>query len=201
MKNRSIKIYKSVYDRSSFIECKVPDFVDNDHIFKSLGVNKQKVLDIIQNETDKPTRNTLKRDLLPAVNFEDSGLFSIDIDGISHDKYKVRLLTTKLSSLDFTFMVCKSVSGNLVAFFKYECEPEEFKFLYYKTYLELTLILNTAIDFLPEVNRLRYLCDGGYEYFNNESKVLTELMDVDVVPYIKTSVTPEGARSTVYSSN
>jgi hypothetical protein len=94
-----------------------------------------------------------------------------------------------------------SVSGNVVAYFKYECYTKEFPFLYYRIYLELTLLLSVNIDFLPEIGRLRYVSIGEIHHYNENSETLTEILEVDELPYINTSVKKDKARRVIFGSN
>jgi len=107
----------------------------------------------------------------------------------------------KLSKLDTAFCVMESVSGNIVVYFKYECYTKEFPFLYYKIYLELTLLLSVNIEFLPEIGRLRYVSTGEIYLYNENSDTLTEILEVDELPYINTSVKKDKARKVIFGSN
>jgi hypothetical protein len=200
--NRTITAYRNVFKRE---DAKTFDFID---LVKNqyLIFNAFK-LDDYESETarvksllDKTERNEAKRDYFPAVDLSASGVLSIDIDGISNNERVKNGVVTKLSSLDTCLAVMESVSGNVVAFFKYECATVEYPFLYYKLYLELTLTLSVNIDFLPEIGRLRYVSTGELYHFNEEAHTLTELMQCESLPYINTQVGKDKARTAIYGS-
>jgi hypothetical protein len=97
-------------------------------------------------------------------------------------------------------VVKESVSGNLVAFFQYDCSVMNYPYLYYKLYLELTLLLGVTIDYLPEIGRLRYVGGPGCLYKNEDARIVTELLKVNTLPKIQTSITPAQARNIKYGS-
>lgn len=197
---RKIIVYKSVFDRNTFIESDFDTYLNNPiNIFKELESDFDSVSKIYSTE-DKQSRNDLKRELLPAMDLSQSGILAIDIDGIyNNDSLKNRIID-RLQTLDHTYVIKESVSGNIVAFFKYDCSVLKYPFLYYKLYLELTILLGVNIDFLPEIGRLRYVGDAGFIYKNDESSIVTEIIEVDSLPYIKTSVSPNRARGIKYGS-
>lgn len=187
---KPIKVYKSVYNRKETFESDLNTFIQRpDRIFKVVGLDdwKEKLKEI-RSEEHKPTRNEMKRAYLPAVDIAESGYLSIDIDGISHDEGLKQSIIDKLYEMDSCYACMDSVSGNLVAFFKYDIEDDKFRYLYYKLWLELTLSLGVNIDFLPEKNRLRYVSDGDVHFIHDagyEIETLTGYLEVEQLPYIK----------------
>lgn len=143
------------------------------------------VIGIIKRTKDKEYRNYLKRNNLPVVELYPEGILSIDIDDLLGDEEEISRIVNILKQDEYCLAVKETPSKNLVAFYKFECEdPKDFPFLYYKLYLELTLKLTKNIDFLPEKERLRYISNGEIYHYNKDSKVLTELLVVDELPYI-----------------
>ncbi len=201
MENKIIA-YKSVYERSDAKEFSFSDLIlDQYIIFNAFKLDDYKEkLDRIKNIEDKEKRNQEKRNYIPAVDLSMSGILSIDIDGINKNEELKFKLIEKLSKLNSCHVLMESVSGNLVAFFKYDCSAKDFPFLYYKIYLELTLLLSVNIDFLPEIGRLRYLSIGEVYHIKNESEILTEIMECDRLPYINTSVGKDKVRKLVFGS-
>lgn len=198
---RKIIVYKNVFDRENPFEAEFnahylssPQF-----IFDHFGQDFEKV-EKVKTIADKQQRNDFKRANLPAMGLSQSGLLAIDIDGISENRTLFSSLLRKLIALDYCYCVKESVSGNLVAFFKYDCSVEDYPYLYYKLYLELTLLLGVNIDFLPEIGRLRYVGLAGFYSLNENSEVLTQTLKVGTLPSIKTSLTPRAARSIKYGS-
>ena len=196
-----VTAYKNVFNRDCSLQTTFSEFATNPaSIFKYFNVDMADVLGRIKSTANKDIRTELKRTLLPAVKLSNSGLLSIDIDNI-HDLPDIKaLVVRKLSENSFCHMVKESVSGNIVAFFKYECNKEDYKFLYYRLYLELALSLGVNIDFLPDVERLRYLSNPEYLYLNENSNTLTEMLKVDVLPQIKTVIPKDRARRIRYGS-
>ena len=199
---RSIFAYKTVFERNESVEFDFLDLVKYQHTiftFFKLDDYKDQLLRI-KNIEQKKDRNVAKREYIPAVDLSKSGIFSIDIDGISKNEELKKVIISRLSKLDTCLCVMESVSGNVVAFFKYKCTKQQFPFLYYKTYLELTLLLSVNIDFLPEINRLRYVSIGETYHLNENSTVLVEIMNVDTLPYINTQVNKDAARKAIFGS-
>lgn len=199
---RKIIAYKSVFERSDAKEFDFVDFVEMPEvIFHAFGIDDyEEKLKGIKFIEDKEQRNHVKRNFIPAVDLSMSGVLSIDIDGIHKNAELKEKIINKLKALESCFVVMESVSGNVVAFFKYDCSVSEFPFLYYKIYLELTLLLSVNIDFLPEIGRLRYVSLGDIYHLNNDSKILTEIMECDRLPYINTSVGKDKVRKLVFGS-
>lgn len=201
--NRKIIAYRNVFERNNTAEFTFTDLIENPEvIFHAFKIDDfEEELSKIKSIENKEERNQVKRNLLPAVDLSMSGVLSIDIDNLTDKPHAKQKCIDKLKSLDTCFVLMESVSGNLVAFFKYECSTVEFPFLYYKIYLELTLLLSVSIDFLPEIGRLRYVSNGQIYHYNERSCELTETIDVEDLPYIKTSVTKDRARKVVFGSN
>ncbi len=201
--NRNIIAYKSVYERTEPCEFDFIDLVKNQSvIFNAFKIDDyESELERIKNIADKEERNQAKRSYIPAVDLSMSGILSIDIDGIFNNPELKQKVIKKLSGLNSCFVVMESVSGNVVAFFEYECTTVQFPFLYYKIYLELTLLLSVNIDFLPEIGRLRYVSIGEVYHFNENCEVLDEVMECETLPYINTQVGKKKARDVRYGSN
>jgi hypothetical protein len=201
--NRKIIAYKSVFERKDTREFDFLDLIKNQEvIFNAFKIDDYKdELYRIKNIENKELRNNEKRNYIPAVDLSMSGVLSIDIDNIFQNQELKQKVITKLSKISSCFAVMESISGNVVAFFKYECSTVEFPFLYYKIYLELTLLLSVNIDFLPEIGRLRYVSIGELYHFNENSDVLDEIMEVETLPYINTQVGKDKARKAIFESN
>lgn len=195
--------YRNVFDRADAKEFDFEEFIKMpENIFNAFGIdNWVEELKGIKEIKDKEARNVAKRNFIPAVDLSMSGILSIDIDGINENPSLKNKIVEKLKKLDSAFVVMESVSGNLVVFFKYDCKAKEYPFLYYKIYLELTLLLSVNIDFLPEIGRLRYISNGELYHYCDNSETLTEILEVDKLPYINTSVGKEKARRTIFGSN
>jgi hypothetical protein len=200
---RPVIVYRNVFKREEVVQTDFNTFIKNPQsIFNSFEIdNFEQELENIKNIQVKDERNNAKRNFIPAVDLSQSGVLSIDIDNISKDELLKTKIIEKLKKLNSVYCLMESVSGNLVVFFKYECYTNQFPFLYYKIYLELTLLLSVNIDFLPEIGRLRYVSLGEVYIFNENSEVLDELLEVETLPYINTQVGKEKARKTVYGSN
>lgn len=194
--------YESVFNRDSAKEFEFLDFLNNPEIiFEAFDKGDfETELKSIKNIADKQERNNAKRDYLPAVDISNANILSIDIDGIFHDEVKKAKVIELLKKTDSTYAIKESVSGNIVAFFKYKCESDKYKFLYYKLYLQLVLKLSISIDFLPEIGRLRYVSIGETYYLNEDSEVITDFLEVDELPYINTVVKQDNARRVIYGS-
>lgn len=135
--------------------------------------------EIKEASTDHKYKSELKRNLLPAVDLSVANIMSIDIDNVSHNpELKQKIINTLLLD-DKVYCLQESASGNLVIYYKFECDKNDYQYLYYKKYLELTLKLEVAIDYLPEVNRLRYVSLGQKFIYNRAAEPLTELLIVD----------------------
>ena len=197
-----ILVYRTVFNRKDVRYFSFEDFILRPNmIFESFGIdNYVQEADRIKNISDKEVRNEAKRVFFPAVDLSNSGVLSIDIDGINSDKNLKESIIKSLKKLPCTYAVTESVSGNIVAFFKYDCAVKDFPFLYYKLYLELTLLLSVNIDFLPEIGRLRYLSLGEVYLLNPEAEVLTQVLRVERLPYINTQIGKDKARKIVYGS-
>jgi len=200
---RKIIAYRNVFERNNTAEFDFTDLIKNQGvIFNAFKIDDyEEELLRIKNIDNKEERNHAKRNYIPAVDLSMSGVLSIDIDGINKNEPLKQRVITKLSKLDTCFAVMESVSGNVVAFFKYECSTKEYPFLYYKIYLELTLLLSVNIDFLPEIGRLRYVSIGQVYHFDEESEVLDEIMECETLPYINTQVGKDKARKAIFGSN
>lgn len=200
--NTKIRAYRNVFDRNNPIEVSFEDLIKNpDSIFKAFNISDAaEILQRIAITTDKAERNEFKRNNLPAVDISPASILSIDIDGIADSSFTIQKCVSALRQLDSCLAIKQSVSGNLVAFFRYSCKVEEFPFLYYKLYLELVLKLSVNIDFLPEIGRLRYVSGGTTFHYNPDSRVLTEILNTGQLPYINASVGKEKARTVIYGS-
>ncbi len=193
--------YKNVFKRDNPKEFDFKTFIDNPN--EILGEFSNTSLDIfeeIKQEHNKEERNRKKRELLPAVDLSLSGVLSIDIDNISQNEIKKQQIIQKLKKIPSCLCVKESVSGNLVSFFKYNCQIDKYQFLYYKLYLELTLMLSVNIDFLPEIGRLRYISNGETYHYNDDSEVITEYIEVDNIPYVNTTTPKDKARRIIFGS-
>lgn len=180
-------LYKTVYNRKDTEEVDADVVIQAPEvIYELLGlVDFKEKLEEIKNIKDKEERNLAKRNYLPAVDVSPENLLTIDIDGIS-DKPDLKLkIIDKTKGLSTCYALMESVSGNLVAYFKYNCESKNYKYLYYKIYLELTLLLGVDIDYLPEKNRLRYVSLGELYHFNPTAEYLTDILKVDNIPHDK----------------
>jgi hypothetical protein len=195
--------YRNVFKREDVRQFSFVDFIKNPQvIFKSFEIDDfEKELEKIKNIQLKEERNIAKRNFIPAVDLSQSGILSIDIDGINKNELVKNKIIEKLQKLPSVYVLMESVSGNLVAFFKYECSAKDFQFLYYKIYLELTLLLSVNIDFLPEIGRLRYVSNGQLYVFNENCEILDEILEVETLPYINTQVGKDKARKTIFGSN
>ncbi len=198
-----IVAYRNVFKREDVAHFDFLDLIKNQEvIFNAFKIDDfEEELENIKNISDKEQRNIAKRNFIPAVDLSQSGILSIDIDGISNNPELKEKLIAKFRKLNSVYVLMESVSGNLVAFFKYECQAKDFPFLYYKIYLELTLVLSVNIDFLPEIGRLRYVSTGEVYIFNENSETLDEILEVESLPYINTQVGKDKARRTIYGSN
>lgn len=195
-----IIVYKSVFNRDNPSEFTFQDYLNNpEMIFNGFGLPFENVKKV-SNISDKGERNSFKRNNLPAMDLSASNILAIDIDNLIGKNDLKRSIIDKLKNLYSCYVIKESVSGNICAFFKYDCKVSKFQYLYYKIYLELTLLLSVNIDFLPEIGRLRYIGDKGFIYKNDECEILTEIVDVDFLPKIQTAITPNDARSIKYGS-
>lgn len=199
--NRKITIYKSVFDRDTPFESDFNTYLNNPEEIFEQAEKDFAMVGTVKTIKDKYERNRFKRENFPAMELSQSGLLAVDIDNISENKPLYNQIIKRLSTLDSCYVIKDSISGNLVAFFKYDCAVKNYKFLYYKLFLELTILLGVNIDFLPEIGRLRYIGNAGCIYFNEDSEILTEILDVGVLPRIKTSITPKDARGVKYGSH
>lgn len=195
-----IIVYKNVYDRTAVFETTFSNYLNTPAVIFNVFGQSIDILSDIRKTTDKQERNNMKRAYLPAMDLSQSGILAIDIDGIADSPWVIDSIVSKLSSLPYCYIIKESVSGNLVAFFKYDCSVADYPFLYYRLYLELTLLLGVTIDFLPEIGRLRYIGKPGYLYKNEDADIVTEVLRVDVLPRINASITPAHARNVKYGS-
>lgn len=201
---KKIKVYRTVFDRSLFKEFNFIDLLENPaKIAKAYGIEpleyEQYCLGI-KEISDKEERNLAKRNFFPACDISPSGFLSIDIDNISDQKTLKGDILKKLSDLKECFAVQESASGNLVAFFKFKCEEQDFKYVYNKIYLELSMFLKTEIDYLPEIGRLRYVSNGKLLYKNTRSRVLKEKINVEIEPKAKRAVRSKIGKRLIYKS-
>jgi len=193
-------VYKNVFSRDSLMETTFDVYLENPlSIYGNFGANVG-ILETIRKTKDKEERNILKRNNLPTMDLSQSGILAIDIDNISDSPLIKENIVLKLKKNDYCFLIKESVSGNIVAFFKYDCSVKDYPFLYYKLYLELTILLGVNIDFLPEIGRLRYVDLNDILYINKNCETLTEILNVGVLPQIKTSITIKNARNVRYGS-
>ena len=192
-------IYKNVFERGEFTtKFSLEDFlVNQEDIANHFGVDAS-VWERIPLIKDKSKRNQFKRDNLPACAPAEVGVMPFDIDSI-RGKDVDRAFDKIFSEERNVYAFQKSVSGGLVVYYKFDCSVEDFSFVYYKKYLELTLLLGVNIDFLPDLSRLRYLSMGTL-YLNKDAKPLTEALRVGVLPVINANVSPTGARRVIYGS-
>lgn len=192
-------IYKNVFDRDEFTtKFSLGDFLINqEDIANHFGVDAS-VWERIPLIEDKAQRNQFKRDNLPACAPAEVGVMTFDIDSI-RDK-DVDRAVEKIYTMEMdVHAIQKSVSGGLVLYYRFDCTLDDFAFVYYRKYLELTLLLGVNIDFLPDLSRLRYLSMSTL-YVNKDAKPLTEALRVGVLPVINANVSPTGARRVIYGS-
>ncbi len=206
LKEHKVLIYRNVFNRENPIESDFFQFLTEvKEIYRDklqIGfVELEEVLTEIKQEENKWNRNNLKRDNLAAVDFSLAGILCIDLDHIrGYEETKKSTIVEKLKTLKTVLAIRETVSGNLCVFFKYDCAVKDFPYLYYKIYLELTILLSTNIDFLPEIGRLRYLTPDEVLYVNADSETLTEVLRVENLPYIQTTVSKNEARKRVFGS-
>jgi len=188
MEERKVTIFRRVFDRKTTADTTFEAYAFHpEEILTHFGDENPKLtFDEIKLTVDKQERNRIKKDKLPAMTLEGTNLLCIDIDGIPNEIVFSSIVLI-LSHHTCCYMAKRSVSGNICAFFKYDCSPEDYQYLYYKLYLELTLLLGVNIDFLPEIGRLRYLSEAGSLYYNEDSDTLTEILKTERLPYIETS--------------
>lgn len=201
---KDLIIYKSVFDRSEAITFSPEIFFTQPlDIFEAFKIDSPVAnAEAIAVQEDKQLRNNMKRDLLPAASFGVANILTIDIDDIAKDYYKKKEVVQRLVDQGQALAVQESISGNVVAFYKFDCSIEDFPFLYYKIYLELTLLLGVNIDFLPDFGRLRYVNPIAETYlYNPDAPALTETLKVGKLPAINTQVGIQGARNVIYRSN
>lgn len=199
MKNKCI-VYRNVFSREEVLEIDFETYLNNPAVVFNHFKVSMSILHEILGTKDKVLRNTMKRENLPAMDLSQSGILAIDIDNVAGDRDKINRMIRILERNENVYVAKESVSGNLVVFFKYDCSVEDFKFLYYKLYLEMTLLLSVNIDFLPEIGRLRYVSESGFYFINKESKIVTDTLKVGILPSINTSLTLKEARDKKYGS-
>lgn len=184
---KKIQIFKNVFTRNNPWEISFEDFIHNPQtVFDLFNKDGIAIITDIAGTTNKELRNEKKRNSLPAANFEDANILCIDIDGIFDKPEKKQEIINTLRNAKNVLCVKDSPSGNLAIFFKWEGEKEDFKYIYYRAYLELTIQLSVNIDFLPEECRLRYVSFGEVHLYNTEAQPLTEPLRVENLPYINT---------------
>lgn len=198
--------YKNVFNRNEIFETDFETFTENPKLIDNHFTDEKDTFPSMCNQvkriSEKQERNEFKRCIFPAVDLSQSGILSIDIDNISDNEVLKNNIIFKLTQVDSCYLVQESLSGNLVAYFKYDCSVKDYPFVYYKLYLELTLLLGVSIDFLPEIGRLRYLTNGTIYHKNEDSETLTERIEhIEVLPYVKTSMSPKEARGKKFGSN
>lgn len=194
---KNIQVFNTVFDR------KVPTLVSlhellfqPEEIYKQCNVeNYEHMFADIERERDKKLRNDLKREYLLAADVSGAYVLCVDIDDINDRPEKFEYVLDKLKNMDECLCVKKSVSGNIVAYFRWETTEELFPYVYYKLWLMLTMALSINIDFLPELNRLRYVSLGLPLWYNPDASVLTEPLIVQNLPYISVN-----AKKEVFSS-
>lgn len=187
----NVKIYKRVYDRKESSTCPFLDFIKGN--FKEMPARS--IIDMIPTIKDKKSRNTVKRELLPAADLSDTEYICIDIDNLDN-RNKLSIID-KLAKHPSVYMIAESISGNLAVFFKYNTKlKDKFSLVYYRLWLELTLDLQIHIDFLPEPHRLRYVSNGTVFYTNETCNMYSQYMNTNGIPYISTSEAPKNENKT-----
>lgn len=198
--NNKIIVYENVFNRDKPLESAFHVYLEHP-IYFFLHFNKDtSILEEIKNAEDKEYRNSLKRNNLPAMDLSMSNILCIDLDNVRGDDFKMNSVVSKLSKLPTCLCVRKTASNNLCAFFKYSCSTEDYPYLYYKLYLELTILLSTNIDFLPEIGRLRYVTLDEVLYLNKDSETIYDILKVESLPYINTQINKDKARKTIFGS-
>lgn len=187
----NVKIYKRVYDRKESSACSFLDFIKGN--FKEMPARS--IIDMIPTIKDKKSRNTVKRELLPAADLSGTEYICIDIDNLDN-RNKLPIID-KLAKHPSVYMITESISGNIAVFFKYNTKlKDKFSLVYYRLWLELTLDLQIHIDFLPEPNRLRYVSNGTVFYTNETCNMYSQYMNTNGIPYISTSEAPKNENKT-----
>lgn len=199
MKNKII-VYENVFNRDKPLESTFGVYLTQPETFFTHFNKEVGMLEEIKNTKDKELRNSLKRNNLPAMDLSMSNILCIDLDNVRGDDFKMNNIVNKLSQLKSCLCVRKTASNNLCAFFKYNCSIEDYPYLYYKLYLELTILLSTNIDFLPEIGRLRYVTLDEVLYLNENSEVIYDILKVESLPYINTQINKDKARKTIFGS-
>ena len=175
--------YERVNRRENKKEVSIETFFENPREIFSLwgepSVSVDAVFRLLKEQTEKQYRNDLKREYLPAVSLDQVKIMSIDIDGLEDSPEAKQSIIGQLKNDESIYCLQESASGNLVIFYKFDCSTEDYQYLYYKKYLELTLRLEIEIDYLPEINRLRYVSLGEKYIYNKDAKPLTELLKVN----------------------
>lgn len=189
MQEKNVIKYKNVFDRSQ------PELISFEE-FITADSEMDKIFLEIQNISDKKARNEFKRNNLFAVDLCLTNIIRIDID--EADERIQADLITKLAALPFVWIIQKSASGNLCVYIQYErFLLRDFKFwqIYYKLWLELTVVLEVSIDFLPEQNRLAYKSNGAIVYKAETPIKYVSVIKVPSLPYINTNkkITEGGA--------
>jgi len=180
-----VKAYKNVFNRDEVFETTFEVYLNHpEQLYEHFGLDKD-TPSYVPNIKDKHERNIFKRERLVAIEFSECEILAIDIDDVADDAALKQKVIDMAKELDSCFIIKESVSGNILLLFKYECGPADFSYLYYKLYLQLTLLFSVNIDFLPEIKRLRYVGNPGYIYKNDDAKVLTDMLKVKALPYIK----------------
>jgi len=191
---KEINVYKAVFLRKESAQVPIDLFFEEPvKLFQMWNreLTEEEIMkiydEIKEASGDHKYKSDLKRNLLPAVDLSPANMMSIDIDNISDKPEVKQKIINELLLDNKVYCLQESASGNLVVYYRFECAVDDYQYLYYKKYLELTLKLEVAIDYLPEVNRLRYVSLGQKFIYNKDAEPLTELLIVD--KFITPSVT------------
>lgn len=187
MTQENVIKYNTVFDRSQ------PQLISFDG-FITADPELVNVFNEIRNISDKKARNEFKRNNLFAVDLCLTNIIRIDIDE-PDDRIKAEIVTKLTNKFPYTWIIQESASGNLCLYIRY-FRPmlKDYKFwqIYYKLWLELTLLLEVNIDFLPEQNRLAYKSNGQIYYKAEAPKEYCHAIKVPFLPYINTNKKTEG---------
>lgn len=195
---KEVILYKAVFLRKENTKISVDLFFEEPFkLFQTWDSTlTEKAIENIYQEikeaySDKKYKSDLKRNLLPVADLSPANILSIDIDNVADKPEIKQKIISILKQDDKVYCLQESASGNLVVYYKFECDTDNYQYLYYKKYLELTLKLEIAIDYLPEMDRLRYVSIGEKFIYNKDVEPLTELLVVD--KFITPSVSTEDA--------
>lgn len=197
MHEKNVIKYANVFDRSQPELISFEEFITADPLFEKIFLEISKL-------DNKKLRNDFKRANLYAVDLCLTNIIRIDIDE-ADERIQAELIT-KLAALPYTWIIQKSASGNLCVYFQYErflLRDHKFWQIYYKLWLELTVILEVNIDFLPEQNRLAYKSNGAILYQAETPLQYVNIIKVPSLPYINTNKKTEGGanvRKTAFGS-